>query len=82
MAESFCGTAEYLSPEMVSHTAYDLTVDWWALGILIYEMSVGVTPFFNNNRQKLNEKIQNSNIAWPDQKKYKIDYSSDLLDIV
>ena len=58
MAESFCGTAEYLSPEMVSHTAYDLTVDWWALGILIYEMSVGVTPFFNNNRKKLNEKFR------------------------
>lgn len=50
LAMSYCGTPEYLAPEMVSHQGHDMTVDWWAVGILIYEMLIGVTPFFNRNR--------------------------------
>ena len=50
LAQSYCGTPEYLSPEMVSQSGHDFTVDWWAVGVLIYEMLIGVTPFFNRNR--------------------------------
>lgn len=51
-SNSFVGTEEYVSPEVVRGEGHEFAVDWWALGILIYEMLYGTTPFKGRNRKE------------------------------
>ena len=67
---------------MVMHQGHDFGVDWWVLGILIYEMLIGVTPFYNKERKLLLLKIRQSKVVFPDKRKYKIDYSYEFVDLV
>jgi len=55
---SVCGTPEYLAPEILLEQGYGKMVDWWSLGILIFEMATGYRPFSNKNRDKLFEDIK------------------------
>ena len=50
---SICGTAEYLAPETINNAGSDKAVDWWALGIIMYELLIGLSPFYHSNRMRL-----------------------------
>jgi serum/glucocorticoid-regulated kinase 2 len=82
LANSFCGTAEYLAPEMLIGNGHDYMVDWWALGILLYEMLVGIPPFFHRNKHRMYFLIKESPVNFPDPIKHGIDVSPLAKDLI
>ena len=75
LAKTFAGTPEYLAPEMINKQGHDYSVDWWAVGILMYEMLIGVTPFYSRSLNILFKKINTQPVVFPDKKLYNVEYS-------
>nr|AML76307.1 putative LOV domain-containing protein [Xerophyllum asphodeloides] len=64
-SNSFVGTEEYIAPEIITGAGHTSAVDWWALGILLYEMLYGYTPFRGKTRQKTFANILHKDIKFP-----------------
>eukprot|EP00056_Hartaetosiga_gracilis_P021422 m.24053 g.24053 ORF g.24053 m.24053 type:complete len:750 (-) comp9068_c0_seq1:105-2354(-) len=62
---SFCGTVEYMAPEVVSRKGHDQTADWWSFGVLMYEMLTGDLPFTSDNRKTTMQMILKARLSMP-----------------
>jgi len=67
-ANSFVGTEEYLAPEVIKGTGHDGTVDWWTLGVLMYEMLFGRSPFKGSTQNHTFANIVESELKFPEDK--------------
>ena len=64
-AKSFCGSLAYLAPEMLTGKGHGKSVDWYLLGVLLYEMLVGKTPYYSSNKEQLIDNIGNGDLYLP-----------------
>ncbi|OHT07173.1 AGC family protein kinase [Tritrichomonas foetus] len=77
---TFCGTVDFMAPEVIEKKSYSFPVDWWGLGILTYEFFFGRSPFYDDNRNRMFSKISLSEPTFPPDTKPEIsDFIKQLL---
>jgi serine/threonine protein kinase len=70
MAKSFCGSYAYLAPEMLRKMGHGKAVDWYLLGVVMYEMLCGIPPYYANNKDELFKNIKDAHLEVPSHVSY------------
>ncbi|XP_069126975.1 microtubule-associated serine/threonine-protein kinase 3-like isoform X2 [Argopecten irradians] len=74
------GTPEYIAPEVILRQGYGKPVDWWSMGIILYEFLVGCPPFFGESPEELFSQVINEEIEWPQEEDWQVrDDARDLI---
>ena len=74
------GTSAHFAPEILKGNGYSYSADWWAVGIIMYEMLVGVKPFIDKNESQLKRQIINGQTKLPNQ--VRVPHSDDFADLI